>query len=194
MLRQRAHAFSIIITIMICAHSLTTYATASSTFSLSHITHRLHQIFYDGSTDLYVTGYAWHNRFTYTPDRLKAYNELAVGGGIGKGFYDEDGDWQGLYGMVFSDSHRTPETIAGYGFLKMKPLSTHTQFGFGYTAFLSTRSDMNNGYPFPGALPLIALTYKKAMITATYIPGRKENGNVLFIFGKYTFDEPRHRS
>ena len=41
--------------------------------------------------------------------------------------------------------------------------------------------------PFPGVLPLVSAGYKDAMLYATYIPGGKGNGNVLFMFGRWSF-------
>jgi palmitoyl transferase len=76
---------------------------------------RLDQIWNQGNDELYLTGYAWHNRAAYSADKIKSFREESWGGGWGKGIYDEDGDWQGLYGMAFLDSHGHVEPIAGYG-------------------------------------------------------------------------------
>ena len=39
-------------------------------------------------------------------------------------------------------------------------------------------------FPFPGALPWVSASYKRVSIVATYIPGAKNIGNVLFLIGK----------
>ena len=67
---------------------------------------RLDQIWSEGNNDLYISGYSWHNRSMYSAEKIRSFNERAWGGGYGRSIYDEDGDWQGLYGMAFLDSHR----------------------------------------------------------------------------------------
>ena len=154
------------------------------------IRYRFHQIWYDGSIEGYGTGYAWHNRYTYTPERIQThhYNELAWGGGLGKGFFDEDGDWHGLYAMAFLDSHKNVQPIAGYGFVKMIHFKYDFNAGVGFTLFVTERSDIFHGIPFPGIpLPLVTVGYNRFNIVATYIPGGRNVGNVLFVFGKWTF-------
>jgi lipid IVA palmitoyltransferase len=154
------------------------------------VRHRWGQIWNGGTNDLYLTGYAWHNRYTYTPDKLnkKNYNEFAAGGGFGKGFIDEDGDWHALYAMGFSDSHRDFEPLVGYGFLKMFYLPKTIQAGAGFTWFATARKDIFHGIPFIGIpLPMVSLGTKKVNIYATYVPGKTNIGNVFFIFGKITF-------
>lgn len=153
----------------------------------NHICHRLHEIWYEGNTELYLTGYAWHNRYTYPEYKIKRYNELAWGGGLGKGFYDEDGDWHGLAAFAFLDSHKNVEPVAGYAFIKMLHLNENTRLGAGYSVLVTSRADINHSIPFPGLLPWIAASYRKATLAATYIPGAKGAGNVLFILAKWTF-------
>lgn len=154
---------------------------------LKHICHRWHQIWQQGHTELYMTGYAWHNRYTYAPEKIHRYNELAWGGGLGKGFYDEDGDWHGLSAFAFLDSHKNIEPVAGYGFIKIKQLNERIRLGAGYSLLVTARKDIFNGIPFPGALPWLTFTYCQATLAATYIPGAAGAGNVLFIIAKWTF-------
>ena len=150
---------------------------------------RLHQIWTEGDNELYASGYAWHNRYTYSPEKIKTYNELAWGGGFGKGFYDEDGDWHGLSAIAFLDSHKNVEPAVGYAFLKMARLGENTRVGAGFSVLVTARPDLFNNIPFPGALPWLSLTYRRATLLATYIPGSQGAGNVLFIMGKWTFDK-----
>lgn len=147
----------------------------------------VHQVFTQGNNELYMTGYAWHNRASYTRKRLKKYNEKAFGGGLGKGFYDEKGNWHGLYAFAFQDSHKHIEPIAGYAFLKTIYSNAHIKIGGGLSAFLTARQDMYNNIPFPGILPWVSLTIHRFSLSTTYIPGSKGTGNVLFVFGKWTF-------
>jgi palmitoyl transferase len=148
---------------------------------------RVDQVWSQGSTDLYLTGYSWHNRYTYTPEKIRSFNELAFGAGLGKGLYDEDGDWHSLYAMAFLDSHSQIEPLAGYAFQKIARVGDKTRLGAGYTVFLTSRADILGHVPFPGVLPLVSAGYDKATLFATYIPGGQGNGNVLFMFGKYSF-------
>ena len=153
---------------------------------LKHSCHRLHQIWYGGKNELQVPAYAWHNRFYYS--NHKNYNENPWGGGLGKSFYDEDGDWQGLYAFAFIDSNRNVEPIAGYGFEKMLHITEKTGIGIGYTAFLTSRADIQNSIPFPGILPLAVCTYERASLTFIYVPGRQNIGNVMFVLAKWVLN------
>ena len=152
-----------------------------------HACHRFHQIWTQGDTELYLTGYSWHNRYTYEKAKLSRYNELAWGGGLGKGFYDEDGDWHGISAFAFLDSHKNIEPVAGYAFIKILHLNENTRLGAGYSVLVTARPDIFHNIPFPGALPWLFFNYRKATLCATYIPGAKGAGNVLFLMSKWTF-------
>lgn len=144
----------------------------------------LHTIYTEGKNELYVPAYAWHNRFLYDSNRIGRYNENPWGGGLGKSYYDEKGDWHGLYAFAFLDSHKYPEPILGYAFLKILSLPRETKLGGGYAVLLTQRPDINNGIPFPGALPWVSVSHKRVSVVATYIPGGRNIGNVLFLIGK----------
>lgn len=146
--------------------------------------HRLHQIWTEGTNELYIPSYAWHNRYLYSKTRVNTYNENPWGGGLGKGFYDEDGDWHGLYAFAFLDSHKNVEPIVGYAFLKTLHLNENTNIGGGYAILATMRPDINHGIPFPGALPWVSFSYRKVSLMATYIPGARGVGNVLFLITK----------
>ncbi len=154
------------------------------------MSHRLKQIWHEGHHDLYLTGYAWHNRYLYTEERLAMgqYNENAWGGGLGKGWYDEDGDWQSLYAIAFLDSHTNVEPWAGYAFLKTKHFKNDLHLGGGFTLALTMRPDIFNGYPFPAATPLLSVGYKRLALLAAYVPGHENIGNVLFMFVRWSLD------
>lgn len=146
---------------------------------------RLHQIWTEGKNELYIPSYAWHNRYTYSPNKINTYNENPWGGGLGKSFYDEDGDWHGLYAFAFLDSHKNVEPIVGYAFLKVLNLNENTRIGAGYGLLMTARPDIFHNIPFPGILPWVSFNYRKASLAATYIPGAKGAGNVLFLILKY---------
>ena len=148
---------------------------------------RPYQTWTEGDDELYLTGYAWHNRYKYSENKIGTYNENAWGGGLGKGFFDENGDWHGLYAFAFLESHSKVEPIAGYAFLKTLHMTETSNIGLGFTVFLTARPDVFHGIPFPGALPWAGLNYRQLSLLATYIPGGSNVGNVLFVLIKYTF-------
>lgn len=148
---------------------------------------RAQQIWSEGNNELYVPSYAWHNRYTYSSERLKTYNEWPIGAGIGKSFYDKNGDWHGLYAMAFLDSHKIVEPAAGYAFLKILKVSEHANIGAGYTVLITARPDIFHNIPFPGVLPWASVSYRRVSLSGTYIPGAKGAGNVLFLVLKYVF-------
>lgn len=146
---------------------------------------RLSQIWAEGKNELYLPAYAWHNRYTYTSTRINTYNENPWGGGLGKSLYDEDGDMHALYAFAFLDSHKNVEPIVGYAFQKVLHLNEDTRVGGGYALLVTARPDIFHNIPFPGALPWVSFNYKRASVVATYIPGAKGAGNVLFLILKY---------
>lgn len=153
------------------------------------ICRRWNQILGEGNTDLFFSGYSWHNRYAYTEDRLKTYNELAWGGGLGREIYDENGDWHGLFAIVFLDSHKNPEPAIGYTFLKEATYRVNTHLGAGYTFMITSRPDYANGCPFPALLPVVSAGFHNLTVFATYVPSIQRNvGNVLFINGKWALE------
>lgn len=141
---------------------------------------RPYQTWTQGKNELYISGYAWHNRYYYDHSRLNRYNENAWGGGIGKSFYDENGNWHGLYAIDFLDSHKYPEPVIGYAFLKMFHLTENARIGAGYSVLVTQRPDILNGIPFPGVVPWMSISYRRVSLSASYIPGSRNVGNVLY--------------
>ena len=152
--------------------------------------HRLHQIWNEGNTDLFFSGYAWHNRYTYSQKRLrrKRYNEWAWGGGLGKGLVDEKGNWHGLFAFAFLDSHKNVEPVIGYAHLYLASLNKDFKVGLGYSILVTARPDIFYNIPFPGAVPWAGIFIKNVSVKAAYIPGTSKNGNVLYVIGTYSFD------
>ena len=104
---------------------------------------------------------------------------------MGKSFYDEDGDWHGLYAFAFLDSHKNVEPVVGYAFLKVLHMNENTRAGAGVGLLVTARPDIFHNIPFPGALPWVSFNYRKASLAATYVPGSLGAGNVLFLILKY---------
>ena len=144
----------------------------------------MNAILKDGKNELYIPSYAWHNRYLYSKEKIQTYNENPWGGGLGKSYYDASGDWHGLYAFAFLDSHKNVEPILGYAFLKILKITDNTNIGGGYAILATARPDINHGIPFPGALPWASVSHKKVSFVATYIPGARGVGNVLFLITK----------
>lgn len=139
--------------------------------------------------ELYVPLRTWHNRLTYDRDNIKGYNERPWGGGLGQYYIDEKGNQHSLYAMAFKDSHNDWEPIAGYAWQKNWRLDKtgDWRIGAGFTVFVTARSDFDY-IPFPAALPLLALEYKRLAIQGTYVPGFSRNsGNVALVWAKWKF-------
>ncbi len=134
-----------------------------------------------GTYDLYVPVHTWHNRLFYDREHIDKYNEEPWGIGFGKSRYDEDGDWHGLYAMGFKDSNRYLQTIFGYAYQKNWTLDENKDWkiGVGITLSVTQRHEYNY-IPLPLPLPIAGLTYKRLSIQAAYVPGVKNDGNILF--------------
>lgn len=143
----------------------------------------------EGDIELYVPLYTWHLPFAYRQELLDSYTEYPGGFGLGKGRYNQSGNWEGMYAMGFRDSHGDPSFMLGYGWIPTWELGqSQVKVGVGLTGFLMSRSDYFGGIPFPGVLPVASLSYKSLALQAAYVPGGQNNGNVVFIWGKWTFN------
>ncbi|MGH8807040.1 MAG: hypothetical protein ACREX0_04075 [Noviherbaspirillum sp.] len=69
-----------------------------------------------GTRDLYLAGYSYHGRRTYSSERLSEFNELTWGGGVGKSIRNKDGNEESLFAMLISDSHYKPQPMLGYSY------------------------------------------------------------------------------
>lgn len=138
--------------------------------------------------EVYLPVHTWHNRFMYDRKKTDEYWEKPWGGGLGKYNIDTKGNQHSLYAMMFLDSHKKWQPIAGYAWQKNWFLddAKDFRFGLGYTVFITARDDYSY-LPFPAALPLAAFEYKNFAIQATYIPGPYNFGNVLFTWLKWKF-------
>lgn len=142
----------------------------------------------DGDIEAYVPFWSYHLPFAYTPSQRAEYVEYPAGFGLGKGRYNKSGNWEGMYAMGFRDSHGDPSFMVGYGWIPTWNIgSSEVKAGVGLTGFLMSRKDYFGGIPFPGVLPIASIGYKNLSAQAAYIPGGQGNGNVLFMWGKWTF-------
>ena len=144
-------------------------------------------IWHCGDPSVYVPAYAWHNRLTYDQEHIDKYNENPWGFGVGKYIWEGD-NWHGLYAMGFKDSNDYAETFFGYAFIKNHSLneSETWKVGYGYTLGLTQRHEYSY-IPVPVPLPLGSISYKNLSLQAAYVPGIKNDGNVLFMWFKWDF-------
>jgi palmitoyl transferase len=139
--------------------------------------------------DLYLPFISWHNRLMYDKEKTDRYNETPWGGGFGISRYNDQGNWSGLFAMIFKDSHNEWQPMTGYAWEKGWYLDDGKDYrlGLGFTAGITARKDFGNYIPLPIALPIFSAGYKQLNLQFTYIPGTYNNGNVLFAWLRYSF-------
>jgi LPS-assembly protein len=138
-----------------------------------------------GDWEFYLPSRTHHLRSYYTAEKIATYQETPYGFGLGTGFYNEHGNWEGVYAMAFQDSHFKPMYMAGYGWKAMWRPAEDVRLGLGYTAALMSRTDIIGYVPFPIVLPMASVAYKSFSLEGTYVPGGKGFGNIFFIWAKW---------
>lgn len=141
-----------------------------------------------GNIELYLPIRTIHMPFAYSDEQRNHYTENPYGFGIGKGYYNSSGNYEGMLIMGFQDSHGKPEYIAGYGWIPTWSFIKDTKTGVGVVGLINARSDFSHYRPFPGALPIFSMTYKQLNIQATYVPPAVGSGNIVFAWIKWTFE------
>lgn len=139
--------------------------------------------------DIYVPLYAWHNRLAYDDEHIAKYNENAFGFGLGKSFYDDKGNWHGLYAFGFKDSNYHLETVAGYAYQKNWDLDASGDWkaGIGYTLGMTQRHEYAY-IPIPMPLPIAGVEYKRLAVQTAYVPGLKNFGNVMLFWIRFNIN------
>ena len=138
--------------------------------------------------DLYIPLYAWHNRLTYDKEHIDKYNENPWGAGLGFSHYNDENTWSGIYAMAFKDSNSYLETYFGYARQWNWCAGDENQWhiGAGYTLGLTQRHEYSY-IPIPLPLPMIGFGYRNIEIHGAYVPGIKNDGNVMFTFARIYF-------
>jgi palmitoyl transferase len=135
--------------------------------------------------DVYMSGYAYHDRNTYTRKQLNKMNENTWGGGLGRTLRNSRGNDESLYGVVIRDSNNRPQWMAGYAYQWMFPVvSKKFEVGAGLTGLLIRRHDWYEGRPFPAILPVASIGTPNSQLVATYVPHlsmRKAKGNIVLL-------------
>ncbi|SCC95417.1 Lipid A palmitoyltransferase PagP [Thiomonas sp. X19] len=151
----------------------------------------LGNIYDNGTSDAFVSGYTWHDPGTYTAAKRAELNSHAWGLGWGKHIEDAHGNDQMVYAMVFSDSHWNAEPVIGYAKQwQWRPFDGDFKLGAGYTAAITSRADLAKNFPIPIALPLLSVGYRGLTLYSVLIPrfnGSPNNGNVAFLFLRYAY-------
>ena len=150
----------------------------------------LANIYDNGNSSLFVSGYTWHDPATYTAAKRATLNSHAWGLGLSRQLTDANGNDQMVYAMIFSDSHRNAEPVVGYAKQWLWRPMGKLHFGAGYTAGITSRADIFNNIPFPIALPLLSVSYGRFTLYGTFLPkvsNTLNNGNVAFFFARYAF-------
>jgi palmitoyl transferase len=171
------------------AEEQNTVESTGASAMLGRLQKRIVQTWNEGNLDLIVTAYAWHNRLTYDKERVRRYNENAWGGGLGLSMFDEDGDTHMLFLTAFNDSWNKVQPYGGYGFLKNWHFGPNNDFraGVGISLGITARHEYDY-IPLPLPLPMFGVGYKRFSVEAAYVPGTRNNGNVLFTWIRWTFD------
>jgi palmitoyl transferase len=162
-------------------------ACDSSESILGRVCQHLGNVWEHGGNDLYIPFHTYHLRYAYTDEKIDEFREDTWGLGYGRSLYDESGNWSGLYGMAFLDSHSKMEPIIGYGHQWMWGNTQGWHAGVGYTAFITSRSDIAHYAPIPGILPIASVNYGRAALNTAFMPGGEGNGNILFFWSRFGF-------
>jgi palmitoyl transferase len=141
--------------------------------------------------DLYLSGYAYHDRDTYSAKRRGTLNEKAWGGGFGYTQRNNSGNDESYYLMGIRDSNLNPQWMAGYAYQWIFPLkSRQSEIGLGLTGLVLKREDWFDGKPFPAVLPVASIGSQRVKLLATYVPHlsrHKGKGNILLFVGRIAF-------
>ena len=150
---------------------------------------RFKETWKEGVVEAYVPFLSLHMPYAYTSEQRSEYTENPIGFGLGKGRFNSHGNYEGMYGMVFQDSHGQPQYMLVYAWVPTWQVAdTAFKVGVGFAGFLTARSDIANYTPFPGILPMASVSIYNFSVQAAYVPGGNGNGNVLFAWTKWTFE------
>jgi Antimicrobial peptide resistance and lipid A acylation protein PagP len=123
-----------------------------------------------GDDELLLSGYAYHLRSSYTPEKIREFNEKAWGIGYGKTAEEANGDTHMLFWLVFRESHFKNQVHLGYAYNTYWGPRTGLQASLGYTAMLVQRPDIASGIPFPAILPTAGVKWNNTSLNFIFIP------------------------
>ena len=140
--------------------------------------------------DVYLSGYAHHDRDTYTKAQLRKMNETTWGGGLGRTIRNGRGNDESLYLIGMRDSHGRAQWMAGYVYQWVFPVSKKIEVGVGLTALLIRKHDWFDGRPFPAILPVASIGPGNTKLVASYVPKlspSKAKGDIWMVMLKLSF-------
>lgn len=179
----------LICTLIICLFSLTLQAgeQTQKTFTQT-IKNTFCNILKSKDYSLLIPINTWHNRLTYDKEKIDSYNERPWGIGFSKDYIDKNDNRHSLFIMKFQDSHNRTEPFLGYAYTARWAMNKKKDFFLlaGGTLGITARKEYDY-IPFPAPLPIFGIEYKNFVIENTYIPGGKNNGNVLFTWIRWKF-------
>jgi hypothetical protein len=139
----------------------------------------------EGDPYFYLPFRTYHMRHFYTQEQIDNYQEHPFGLGYGRGGLNKAGNWTGVYAMGFQDSHFLPQWMIGYNWMYSLHLFDDVRAEIGYAAFITTRADYAHYSPVPGIVPVASVGIHRLSLEASYVPGGKSFGNILFFWAKY---------
>lgn len=157
---------------------------------LENLCEHIGDVVQQGRDELIVSGWAYHDRHTYSPEKIKSFQEFAYGGGWGRYLERDPQHLESVSLTVFADSHERPQTTLSYDWLRTWGQPGELQWGVGGALLLVSRSDVLDYIPIPGVLPLAMLRKDRVQLMMTFIPrlgGSLNNGNLFYLQGRYLF-------
>ena len=160
--------------LLLCMPLATTHAESLSDW-FQTTTQHLESAWDQGRNELYIPLYTYHMPYAYSQDKINEYTEYPMGIGFGRGLMNESGNWEGIYGMTFKDSHGIYQYMVGYGWIPMWNIgnSADWKYGVGATAFIMSRQDIMNTPPSLAYFRLPQLAIKISAFKLPMCPADK---------------------
>ena len=136
----------------------------------------------NGRLSIYLSGYTYHDRHTYSAAKIATLDEKAWGFGVSKELRDAKENEESIQLMVITDSHYHPQVNASYAYQWMKPIAGNWEIGAGCNAGFVSRTDIYKNVPVPGILPMFSIGTRDTKLFMTFVPhlSGTVNGNVLY--------------
>lgn len=145
-------------------------------------------VYCKGDFELYVLLKMYYLCLVYLVEKIVGFNEMFYGLGYGCGYFDDSGNFYGVYVMGFQDLYVELEWMFGYIWKVMWGDCSGWQSGFGYIVFLMMCFDIGNYMFVFGVLFVVVVVYWNFFLEGMFVLGGKGNGNVFFFWGKWLFD------
>ena len=139
-------------------------------------------LYNNGNTGVVVGLYTNHPGWEY--HNRKEENGFPWGGGLVRGYIDENNNERMLFAFAFSDSHYKIEPIIGYSWVHRWDLYGPLHVGAGYILGLTFRADYQ-WLPIPTPLPVLSAGVGNVDTYMTFIPG----SNVFFFYSSIKTDD-----